>query len=879
MAPCLNGPTMFERPIFLWLLILAPLIAVPGTVAIRRGRRAIGAAETALRVACFAILVLMAAGLRIARRSAARRMTIVVAADRSRSIASDQLAWMRQQVAELARVMDPRDRLTVLAFGRDSRLAAPPCDPQTGARLAIRALADHAPGPDPGATDLAASMTAAAGLFPVGAEKRLLILSDGDETAGAAADELPAMAEDGVRIYTAAPPPSASRRVALTGFSAPDAVREQSSFAFDLAIESEASGPADARVRLRQDGALIGAQIVTLNPGLNRFELPYRIDRAGAYLVSVELEVPAPLLATSARAETAVSVIAAPRVLVISSDPPQSLISALANRKCRVDRASPRGLPEQAESYLPYQAVILADATPAELTEPAQQALNRYVADYGGGLIVTGESLRENAFKGGSLEKALPIMFRPQPPPPAREPVAVYLCIDRSNSMSYNSRYPAVRDSERIRYAKQAAIALLRQLDDTDYAGVIAFDSQPYVLSRLRPLGDDRDALEKRIERLEPGGGTDFKDSLEIAEREILASGIAVRQVILITDGDTNRQYHDHDALIADYADKHIPVSTIRIGPDLANLRLLEDFAQATGGIFYRVEDIEKLPQLLVRLTRKAMNREEHTQIRLELDGRSAILNGISRKEIPPIEYFATTEAKDGAKSAIVIHRGDKSAPLLASWAYGLGRSVVFTGDPDSLASLSWIRWDRYAEFWSQIVNWAARPGDSGLFNLRIGDAPGGGLRIVAEKAEPAPATDLVCRIASADKAFDVAMTQAGGSLYRGDTGPLARGKYVATLMRKARDTEQVLLSRQFAVVGAPPADAAELKIRPPNIELLRTIAASTHGEFDAPAAAIVRRSGGATVTTHSSAAPGLIPIAIVLVLAEVIVRRRLLGS
>ena len=241
------------------------------------------------------------------------------------------------------------------------------------------------------------------------------------------------------------------------------------------------------------------------------------------------------------------------------------------------------------------------------------------------------------------------------------------------------------------------------------------------------------------------------------------------------------------------------------------------------------------------------------------------------------IEYFATTEAKDGAKTAIMIHRGDKSAPLLASWAYGLGRSVVFTGDPDSLASLSWIRWDRYAEFWSQIVNWAARPGDPGLFNLRIGDAPGGGMRIVAEEAEPAPATDLVCRIASAEKAFDVAMTQAG-SVYRGDTGPLARGKYVATLMRKAHDTEQVLLSRQFAVVGVPPADAAELKIRPPNLELLRTIAAATHGELDAPAAAVVKRSG-ATVVTHSSAAPGLIPIAIVLVLAEVIVRRRLLGS
>jgi Mg-chelatase subunit ChlD len=867
---------MFERPLILWLLILAPLVAVPGIVAIRRGRRATGGVAIALRLLLFAVLVVMAAGLRIAQRTVAQRMAMVVAVDRSRSIAPDQLDWMRARIAALAPAMDRRDRLAVLAFGRDPRLVTPFADPEIAGPLALRDLEAPASAPDPGATDLAAAMTAAGGIFPAGFEKRLLILSDGVETQGNAADELPAMVEDGVRIYAAAPPPSATRRVALTEFTAPDPVREQASFAFSLAIQSEAPDPVVARLRLKQDGVLIGGRSVTLRPGLNRFELPYRIDSAGAYLVSADLDLPPPLLALNARAETSVSVIAAPRVLVISTDSPASIINALTLRKYRVDQASPRGLPEQAGSYLPYQAVIVADAAPAVLTAGAQQALNRYVADFGGGLIVTGQALREDGFKGGALERALPITFRPQPPPPTREPIAVYLCIDRSNSMSYNSRYPAVRDGERIRYAKQAAIALLRQLDDTDYAGVIAFDSQPYVLSRLRPLGDDRDELEKRIERLEPGGGTDFKESLETAEQEILASGIAVRQVILITDGDTNRQYHDHDALIADYADKHIPVSTIRIGPDLANLRLLEDFAQATGGIFYRVEDIEKLPQLLVRLTRRAMGHEEQGQIRLEYEGPSAILSGIGAKEMPPLEFFATTAARDTAKVPVRIRRGDQSVPLLATWAYGLGRSVVFTGDPDSLASLSWIRWSRYVQFWSQIVNWVARPGDAGLFSLRISDAAGGGLRIVAEKADTAPATNLACRITSPDKAFDVAMTQLGGSIYRGDTGPLARGKYTATLMRKDGDLEQALLSRQFAVVGALPADAAELKIRSPNLELLRRLATETQGAFDASTAEVVQRSGK-TIAVHRSAAPSLIPIAILLLLAEVFVRRRLL--
>ncbi len=106
--------------------------------------------------------------------------------------------------------------------------------------------------------------------------------------------------------------------------------------------------------------------------------------------------------------------------------------------------------------------------------------------------------------------------------------------------MSYNSRYPAVRDGEPIRYAKQAAIALLNQLDDTDYAGVIAFDSEPYVLSDLRPLSEGRAELERRVARLEPGGGTDFLDALQIAKRQILADNIPVREVILLTDGDTN---------------------------------------------------------------------------------------------------------------------------------------------------------------------------------------------------------------------------------------------------------------------------------------------------------------------------------------------------
>jgi hypothetical protein len=444
--------------------------------------------------------------------------------------------------------------------------------------------------------------------------------------------------------------------------------------------------------------------------------------------------------------------------------------------------------------------------------------------------------------------------------------------------MSYDSRYPAVRDGERIRYAKEAAIALLRQLDDTDFAGVIAFDSQPYVLAHLQPLGDDRTELENRIDRLQPGGGTDFKDALEIAEREILQSNIPVRQVILLTDGDTNRQYHDHDDLIAEFSRQHIPVSTIRIGPDLANLRLLQDFAQATGGVFYRVQDIEKLPLLLVGLTREAMNRRKQGRTTVETGEATAMLSGIGINEIPPIDFFAATEAKDGAQVALKVARADKSAPLLAAWQYGLGRTAIFAADPDSLATLSWIRWNRYAEFWSQLASWTMRQGDSGLFTTRLHGSPDGSITVEAEKADPNPVGNLVCRITGPGRAIDVAMTETDASIYRGEVGPLPRRKYVATLMIKAGDSEKVLEQREFAAAGSIPADSAELRIKPANLDLLRRLSTVTHGAFDA-SAAVVARHTGQTISVRQSADPWLIPLVIALFLGEVFVRRRYLGD
>jgi Mg-chelatase subunit ChlD len=855
---------MFERPQLLWLLMLAPLIAAPGLIAIGRGRRLAGALEALVRMLAVVATVLLIAGLQFPIKVGADHMAVVAVLDESRSIAPDQRAWMRERVGELARVMDPTDRLAVIGFGRDTRLVAPLGDP--------RLLGAIDQPLDGGATNLGAALTTALGIFPTDAEKRVLLLSDGNQTEGNALAEVPALAEDGVRIYAAAPPPSNVQRVALTALQAPDLVRAYARFALRLDIDSEARAPLTGKLVLYNNGKPVGEQTVNLRPGLNRFELPYEIDRAGAYNMSVGLSLPEPAVTINPRASTALSVLETPRVLLVTIAPNKSVIDALKLRHYRVEVKTPAALPDRAQDYLDYQAVILGEVPAGSLSAAVQSALTHYVSDLGGGLMVTGATMLEGGFKGSELEKALPVRFRPQPPPPAREPIAVYLCIDRSNSMSYNSRDPEVRDGERIRYAKRAAVALLSQLDDADFVGVIAFDSQPYVLSHLRPLGEDRAQLLDRIQRLEPGGGTDFKEALEIAEREIMLSGLSVHQVILITDGDTNREYHDHDNLIADYAREGIPVSTIRIGPDLANLRLLKDFAGMTGGTFYRVSDIEKLPQLLVHLTQRTNDRSRHDHA-IEYGDPSAVLNGIALNQMPTLDYVAEADVKDGAEVPLRLRHGDKRQPLLATWQYGLGRAAVFTADPDALSTLGWVRWNRYAEFWSQLVSWVMRQGGSGPFDLRIADLPDG-VKIEAQKADSEPVAGLYCRIAGKDIVLDVAMSQVDTALYRAEAGTLPPGTYTATLMVKANDLEQALTRRPF-IIAPVAADAAELRLRPPDIELLRNLAAATGGAFTATPSALLKRRG-ATVTDYRSAAPYLLPLAILLLLGAIFIRRRL---
>jgi Mg-chelatase subunit ChlD len=493
------------------------------------------------------------------------------------------------------------------------------------------------------------------------------------------------------------------------------------------------------------------------------------------------------------------------------------------------------------------------------------------------------QSFGDPGYQKSPLERTLPVQFVEQKPKPkGRTAMGVFLLVDRSNSMSYNSRRRDVRDGEKMQYAKAAARALVAQLRPIDRVGVIAFDSDPYVLGPLRALSEFRTELEDRIARLMPGGGTDFKAALEIAASQLTASALPVRHIILLTDGDTNRGAADHFQLVQTLARMGITVTTIRIGDDDVNLELLQKISSDTGGRFYHVEDIERLPQLIVSDTRKVEEKQQGeekapagpTELTLRLDEPSQVVRGFSEGDFPPLRNPVETRMKDGGDLVVYGADGGRRLPLLATWQYGLGRAGVFTLDPTAAEASQWVAWPGFAKLWSQLVRWAIREETPWETRQSIRFEEGAPF-LEVQTFDDADDGAVVAQIfTEPQRSIDLQLTPVAPRLYRAPLPPLSPGRYALLLTRRSGD-KTVSQRRDVLAIEASMEEgsSAELARKLPDLELLKEVAAETGGSVDPTVEQLTERHGGAR-TRRQSLDWLVVPLALALLLGDISLRR-----
>ena len=170
-----------------------------------------------------------------------------------------------------------------------------------------------------------------------------------------------------------------------------------------------------------------------------------------------------------------------------------------------------------------------------------------------------------------------------------RAPVNMALVIDRSGSMS----------GEKIIHARQAALALLQQLDEHDRLTIVHFGSDVNVMAGQMVTEDNRRRMRNFINSIVDEGGTNIGGGLAAAKVQLDQgkSDFQVNRMVLVSDGQPTVGITSHAALAriaSSYHANGITLTSIGVGYDF-NEDLMTRLAALGGGSYAYLKDTSQL--------------------------------------------------------------------------------------------------------------------------------------------------------------------------------------------------------------------------------------------------------------------------------------------
>ncbi len=502
---------------------------------------------------------------------------------------------------------------------------------------------------------------------------RVVLLSDGRQTAGEPTDLAAAARERGVSVDTVAltrEPADA----AVTRLQAPGALHAGDPLSLEVTVRSTVEAPAVLTVR--RNGVAVGHQKVTLGKGDNPYLFSVRVPRhAGSYGYEVAVRSEGDSRPRNDALGTTVRVQAPPRALVAGADG-SSAADLLRADGFDVSSVAPGALPTSAAGYKGVDAVVLEDVSAEALGKPRARAIAAAVRDQALGLLAFGgnRSFSLGKYYKSPLQDALPVKSL-VPGKLQRKNVAVELVLDRSGSMINE-----VGGVPKIAMAQAAARGALDfLLKHRDQIGIVTFEvkAKPLVpLTRVEP-GNVR-AIERKINNIPANGGTNVYKGLAEGVKEIERSKAKERHIILLTDGIS--EPGTYAELLPGLKRDKISVATVALGAE-ADFKLLKQIAADTGGNYYRTENARELPKIFDKETRlNTRTVRLRGEIGVSAGDPSPITGSLVGEHLPPLRGNVVTELKPGAEAALLGQdKNHPPDPVLAQWQYGSGRVAAWT--------------------------------------------------------------------------------------------------------------------------------------------------------------------------------------------------------
>ncbi len=678
-------------PIFFGLVLLAPLFAIVQRYTLSD----FAGYQKGLNFLMRTLMLLAVTGalVQVVLTSFESRVSTIFVVDASLSVPDSVLKDTKDYINSAIAAKGERDNVQVIAFAKGPYKVALEED-GTLKEIPRPKTEDEGLG-----TDVSSAVRMAYGMFPQDHLKRLVIVSDGNETRGDVMAEAYKASAFGIKIYNKEIEYEQRPEVLIRSMDFPEDIKLGEPFKIVTRVFSNQE--VKATFQLWQNDFKDGNQTVDLKKGVNEIVMETEVFEKGFRTFKLEMKVDGPdHFKPNNTFVYSANVRGKPRVLYIEGEMRSRhyLERALRNENFEVETRGPYGVPTTLEEFENFDLVLVSDLPAIHLSLNQMQLIDQYTKELGGGFIMAGgeSSFGPGGYYGTYIEKVLPVEFDSEKK--RKTPtLALMLLIDKSGSMN----------GDRIELAKDAAKATVEILQRTDKVGVGAFDDGVMPLVRMQ-TASNRVRILSDISRLRASGGTNIPSALSYAYENLAITPAKLRHVILLTDG-----HSDGGAIFTEILPalriEGITVSTVAVGSS-SDTTLLRRIAEGGGGRYYYTNDPYNVPRIFMKETstvsRSSMVEEP---FRPRIIKRVQVLEGIEWGSSPYLLGYVSTKAK---RQAEVIMVSDYGEPILARWRNGLGKVVAFTSDLKNRWGVEWLRWPGYSKFWSQLIRDTMRAND-----------------------------------------------------------------------------------------------------------------------------------------------------------------------
>ncbi len=752
------------------------------------------------------LLVVLALGLAMAGlqwKKPIEGMTVYYMLDRSQSVPSPQQELARSFVNQTARAKKANDTAGVLVFGSEAAIESRP-----NAQVDLRQV-QAVVGVD--RTDMASAIRLGTAAFPETGQKRLVLLSDGNENVGDAMSALAAARPLGVSLDVLPLGVSRGNDVSVKKLAAPSSVKKGQTF--DVRIFAQADQAQSATIRLYRNETYLGEQKVEMNAGKNLFTFPQTLTQSGFYQYDVHVEAPGDTVPQNNRATAFATVLGIPRILIVSSDPKKDEALAAALQSSRLDVKLTDKFPETPgrnaklrrdffEQHRGGRSGAGGDAAAGKRSARFRRraGLHWRGPDLRGGRV-SRHAVGRNAAGGNGIEQ-------------------------QEGAAQGRAGHCLSRDgiSRRQQWARDIAYAALDALGPQDEMGIVLWDGQNRWLFPLEKVGDKIE-MGREISDMNPGDMGDFQGPMQMAYDALVKSTANLKHLIVFSDGDPAAP---QKSLVQDIVAHKITISTVMIGGHVAP-DTMSWLAAEGHGRFWVVDSASDLPQIFVKeasvILKSAIFEEP---FKPQMRAMSELVKGIGPQEFPPLLGYVCTTPKGRAEVPLVTQKGD---PLLAHWQYGLGRTVAFTSDARAKWAANWLGWEKFQQFWLQVAQWSLRRIEASDFNTEVAVEKGEGhisVEAIDAKGNYRNFLNLQTLVISPKGERQVlALQQTGPGHYEAVFPTKEVGAYLMNLTDRATGQSQAL---GLSVNYSPEFDDSG-----PNLNLLRRLAELGGGKILEP--------------------------------------------